>query len=94
METWQGVKELIWTHYDDSDEWVVCSVLSGEVHLVSHAVHSLWTLACDHHVRSGDEFVSLLAAEAGRAADDELASATKDTLAFMDEAGLLKRVSI
>jgi hypothetical protein len=89
---WRGVEGVIWTTFDDSDDWVVCSPVSAEVHLVTAAAHRLWMLACDNEPRSVSDFVSLLAADAGRAVDDELTNATAETLAFMDEAGLLRPV--
>ena len=92
-QTWSRIEGVIWTHYEDSDDWVVCSPASAEVHLVTAAAHRLWTLAGNDQPRSLHELVSMLASAFGRPVDDELVAATADTLAFMDEAGSLRSYS-
>ena len=91
-EEWRGVDDVVWTKYEDSDEWVVWSPRAGEVHLVTQAVHRLWELVSDAP-RAPEDLITALADEAGRPVDDEFTSLTLETLTFMDEAGLAHPVS-
>ena len=93
VDTWLRVEDVIWTKFDDSDEWVVFSPLSAEVQLVNDAAHRLWLLASNREPRSGQTLVSSLAADVGRPVDDELKAAASATIAFMDEAGILRLAS-
>lgn len=92
LELWQRVEGVTWVRYDDADDWVVNSPVSGEVHLVNDAAHRLWMLASGDDPRTLQHLVTLFAAEIGRPADDELRAATTDNLAFMEEAGILRAV--
>ena len=91
-EGWRAVDDVIWTKYDDSDEWVVWSLLSGEIHLMTAAAQRLWALALDQP-RDAADLVVALASEAGRPVDDEFTAATLETLAFMDDVGLIRPVN-
>jgi hypothetical protein len=94
VDTWLRVEDVIWTKFDDSDEWVVFSPISAEVQLVNDAAHRLWLLASNSEPRSSQMLVSSLAADVNRPVDDdELRAASSATLAFMDEAGILRLAS-
>jgi PqqD family protein of HPr-rel-A system len=86
--------DLVWTRYHDADDWVVFHPQSGDVHLVTSAAHTLWTLIADGRACTRQQLVSALAGALNRAADDELAAVTTDTLAFMDRAGLVRPISL
>jgi|SRR4029453_11568554 len=91
--TWLRVDNVVWTKFDDSDDWVVFSPISAEVQLVNDAAYRLWSVASLDEPRSTQNLMSLLAAEVSRPLDDELRAATSATLAFMDEAGILRLTS-
>lgn len=84
---------MIWTRFDDGEDWVVYHPGSGDVHLVTSSARVLWALASDGRPRSLDALVSALAAETGHPVDAELSDVTKQTLDFMDRAGLLVPLS-
>jgi PqqD family protein of HPr-rel-A system len=86
--------DLVWTRYSDSDDWVVFHPQSGDVYLVTSAAHILWTLIADGRASTLHQLISALAAALDRASDDELTAVTRDTLAFMDRAGLVRPISL
>jgi hypothetical protein len=90
VETWLRVENVTWMRFDDTDEWVVFSPTSAEVHLVNDAAHRLWMFASVDEPRSDQNLISQLAADVGRPVDDELSAAASAALAFMDEAGILR----
>jgi len=85
--------DLVWTHYNDSEDWVVFHPQSGDVSLMTSAAHSLWRLIADGQPSTATQLVAALATALGRAPDEELAAVTKDTLAFMDRTGLIRPIS-
>lgn len=89
---WRAETALIWTRYDDSDEWVVYNPLSADVHLLSASAHRLWTLVRLQGLRT-DRLIAALAAELGASPDGEFSSVTRETLAHMDRAGLIRAVA-
>jgi PqqD family protein of HPr-rel-A system len=96
-ERWQAVRDLVWTQYDDSEDWVVFHPRSGDVHLFTASAHLLWTLIFDEQACTLPALVAALAEASGRPLDglanDELTAATRETLAFMDRAGLVLPIS-
>jgi PqqD family protein of HPr-rel-A system len=93
-QRWRSAADLVWTHYDDSEDWVVFHPQSGDVCLVTSAAHTLWKLIADGQAPTLNELVSALAAALERPPDQELASVTRDTLAFMDRTGLVRPISL
>jgi PqqD family protein of HPr-rel-A system len=93
-QRWRPATDLVWTHYHDSDDWVVFHPQSGDVCLVTSSAHILWRLIADGQPPTLNQLVSALAAALERAPDDELAAVTRDTLAFMDRAGLVRPISL
>jgi PqqD family protein of HPr-rel-A system len=93
-QRWRPATDLVWTHYQDSQDWVVFHPQSGDVYLVTSAAHILWTLIADGRASTPPQLVSALAAVLERAPDEELAAVTRDTLAFMDRAGLVRPISL
>ena len=85
--------DLVWTHYNDSEDWVVFHPQSGDVSLMTSSAHALWRLIADGQPSTATQLVVALAAALGRAPDEEFASVTKDTLAFMDRTGLIRPIS-
>jgi len=83
-------KQLIWTRYDDGDEWVVYDPFSADIHLLTASARLLWTLVSDEQPHTIHDLVVTLAAELGRSPDDELTAVTRETLSSMDRAGLLR----
>jgi PqqD family protein of HPr-rel-A system len=89
---WRAATGLLWTRYEDSDNWVVYNPASADIHLLTAAARELWRLV-DH--RPGAPFPELAAALAhalGRPSDDELTAVAEEALAGMDHAGLIRRV--
>jgi len=41
---WSAAPGLVWTQFDDSDEWVVFNPFSGDIHLLTPAAYELWRL--------------------------------------------------
>jgi hypothetical protein len=87
---WRVAANLLWTQFDDSDDWVVYDPASADIQQVTASARQLWVLASAPHPLSIAELADRLAAALGRGVDDELIAATKDTLAFMDRAGLVR----
>jgi PqqD family protein of HPr-rel-A system len=90
---WGPAADLVWTHYHDSEDWVVFHPQSGDVYLVTSSAHILWKLIADRQAPTLTQLISALAAALERAPDDKLAAVTRDTLAFMDRAGLVRPIS-
>jgi PqqD family protein of HPr-rel-A system len=86
--------DLVWTRYDDSDDWVVFHPQSGDVCLVTSAAHILWTLIADGRASTLPQLISALAEVLERSPDEELAAVTRDTLGFMDRTGLVRPISL
>lgn len=93
-QRWRPAPDLVWTQYHDSDDWVVFHPQSGDVYLVTSAAHTLWKLIADGQAPTLNQLIPALAATLSRAPDEELASVTRDTLAFMDRAGLVRPISL
>jgi PqqD family protein of HPr-rel-A system len=90
IQRWTAARHLVWTQYDDGDEWVVYDPFSADIHLLTSSARFLWILVSDERPHSIDDLVATLAAELGRPADDELTTVTRETLSSMDRAGLLR----
>ncbi len=86
---WNTFSDLIWTRFDDSEEWVVYNKKSADIHLLTNSAKQLWALAGDGRSHTIQALAASLAEQDGRAVDSELVAATSETLAFMDAAGLL-----
>lgn len=93
-ERWCAAGQLVWTHYDDADDWAVFHPQSGDVYLVTASAHLLWQLISNEQACTVPELVAALAAESGRPHDEELTVATQAALAFMDRAGLVRPISL
>jgi PqqD family protein of HPr-rel-A system len=91
---WTAAPDLVWTRYDDSDEWVVYDPLSADVHLLTASARLLWTIASDGQPHSVDDLVGAVAAALSRPPDDELTRFTNEALDSMDRAGLVRPASI
>jgi PqqD family protein of HPr-rel-A system len=92
VHTWRVATQLSWTHFDDSDDWVVYDPASDDVHLLTASAHHLWTLVSDEQPHSLEDIVAALAADLGRPPDEELTRVTRETLAMMDDVGLVRPV--
>jgi PqqD family protein of HPr-rel-A system len=90
---WTTVPDLIWTHFEDSDEYVVFHPESGDIHLLTHSAQRLWHLVADRMAATIDDLAAQLATDLGREPDAQLISATRETLDFMDQAGLIRPLS-
>jgi PqqD family protein of HPr-rel-A system len=93
-QRWCSAADLVWTHYHDSEDWVVFHPQSGDVCLVTSSAHTLWKLIADGQSPTLLQLISALASALDRAPDDELAAVTQDTLAFMDRTGLIRPISL
>ena len=89
-QRWRPAPELHWSHYPDSDEWVVYHPESATAYLVTDSAHALWALVSDGQARTLDEIVTKLTVAGSQVTGAELTEAVRDTLGFMDRAGLLK----
>jgi PqqD family protein of HPr-rel-A system len=90
---WMAAPDLVWTSYDDSDEWVVYDPFSADVHLLTSSARVLWTLVADGQPHSIEDLVRTLAATLDRAPDDELTRFIRETLASMDRDGLIRPIA-
>ena len=86
---WSATPGLVWTQFDDSDDWVVFNPLSGDIHLLSASAYALWPLSTSSPPRSSSELIEALAVDAGYTADGAFLSSARETLRFMDRAGLI-----
>jgi PqqD family protein of HPr-rel-A system len=86
---WSATPGLVWTQFDDSDEWVVFNPFSGDIHLLTPAAYELWRLTTASPPRSSAELVNTLAAHAGIDGGADFIASARETLAFMDRAGLV-----
>lgn len=90
MPRWSVAKDLIWTRYDDSNDWVVYNPASADVHLLTASAQRLWTLISERPSSSTDTLVVNLAADLDRAVDADLERAVNEAVAFMDGVGLIR----
>jgi PqqD family protein of HPr-rel-A system len=86
---WSASPGLVWTHFDDSDEWVVFNPFSGDIHLLSPPAYALWRLTASEAPRSSAELIDALADSVEPSQRHEFIAAARETLAFMDSAGLI-----
>jgi PqqD family protein of HPr-rel-A system len=91
---WRSATDLVWTHFDDSEDWLVFHPQSGDVCLVTSSAHILWTLIADGPPSTLNQLISALAVALARAPDEELTAVTRDTLAYMDRAGLVRPIPL
>src|SRR5262249_12957293 len=87
---WRAADDLIWTRYDDAEDWLVYNPASGDIHLLSDAGYRLWMLTTTRSTTL-DQLVSALAH--GSPPTEALAAAARESLAAMDRAGLIRIVS-
>jgi PqqD family protein of HPr-rel-A system len=92
VQRWEAPRDLIWTHYDDGDEWVVFDPSCGDVHLLTRSARVLWTLVSDERPHSLEDLVAAIAAELRCSPDERLITVTRETLAAMDRAGLVRPI--
>jgi PqqD family protein of HPr-rel-A system len=90
---WVAASGLVWTQFDDSDDWVVFNPFSGDIHLLSASAYALWRLATSSPPRSFESVIDALTAESPQMVDDRFVESARGTLAFMDHAGLVVPVS-
>ena len=93
VKRWRAAAGLIWTRYDDSEDWVVYNPASGDLHLLTDSAQRLWTLVSDEPPRSVGELASALAMDMSSLPNNELSEATQALVAFMDRAGLVNPAS-
>jgi PqqD family protein of HPr-rel-A system len=86
---WVAASGLVWTQFDDSDDWVVFNPLSGDIHLLSAPAYALWRLATSTPPLSFTDVIDALIAESPQMADARFVESARGTLAFMDSAGLV-----
>jgi hypothetical protein len=79
---------LTWARFDDSRDWIVFNPSSSQVHLINEPAHRLWILATDGRPHSVGALAGALAAP-GEPVTEAALDLTRDTLAFMDDEGLL-----
>jgi PqqD family protein of HPr-rel-A system len=86
---WSATPGLVWSQFDDSDDWIVFNPFSGDIHLLSASAYALWQLTTSSPPRSSSALIEALAADAGYTADGDFLVSANETLAFMDRAGLI-----
>jgi PqqD family protein of HPr-rel-A system len=86
---WSATPGLVWTQFDDSDDWVVFNPFSGDIHLLTASAYALWQLTASFPPRSSPDLIEALASDAGYSADGDFLTSARETLAFMDRAGLI-----
>jgi PqqD family protein of HPr-rel-A system len=91
-QRWTAPAHLVWTHYDDSEEWVVYDPASGDVHLLTASARLLWTFVADERPHDIEDLVAALAEGAGRSPDADLTAFTREALASLDRVGLIRPI--
>lgn len=86
---WSATPGLVWTQFDDSDDWVVFNPFSGDIHLLSPSAYALWQLTTSLPPRSSSDLIEALASDVGYSADGDFLTSARETLTFMDRAGLI-----
>jgi len=87
---WCASSGLIWTRYDDADDWAVYDQASADIHLLTDSAHRLWMLVSTGPASSSDQLAASLAVEIGRPLDDQLLTGTREALLSLSEAGLIQ----
>lgn len=88
---WTGEPSLTWIRFPDGNEWVAYHPLAGTVHCATDSAHQVWVLASEQP-RSSAELIALLAGRFEQLSPDELEGTLRETLASMDQAGLVQAV--
>jgi len=86
---WNSAADLVWSSYDDSDDWVVFNPHSGDVHLLTASARTLWQIVDRSPRLTTMQVIDALASALSRPTDGELVAAVQDTIDFMDRAGLI-----
>jgi PqqD family protein of HPr-rel-A system len=92
VQRWKASNDLIWTQYDDGDEWVVYDPASGDVHLLTSSARVLWSLISKKSPQLNEDLAGALACELARSPDEQLMSMIQETLSAMDRAGLIRPI--
>jgi PqqD family protein of HPr-rel-A system len=88
---WRAASDLVWTHYEDADDWAVYSPASGDIHLLTPSARRLVLLAAAAaHTLTIAELGAQLATELERPLDDELLGIIRDALTALDQAGVMR----
>ncbi len=86
---WHTAPDLIWTHFDDADDWVVFNPASADVHLINQSAYALWSLLSINPGSSLDQLLSSLA-EDETPLDEPSRRAFGAAFESMDRAGLVQ----
>ena len=89
---WCAATDLLWTQYDDGDDWTVYVPASADIHHLTASARHLWTLVSSDPLSSSDEIAAKRALDLDRPLDNELRTGTLEALALLDRAGLIWRV--
>ena len=89
---WRAAPDLVWTRYEDAEDWVVYNPASSDIHLLTDSAYRLWTLVGAEGGGSSQALAALLATALARPLDDELLTVTRDALTSLDQAGLVSPV--
>jgi PqqD family protein of HPr-rel-A system len=92
VHRWKASSDLIWTDYDDGDEWVVYDPASGDVHLLTSSARVLWSVISKKSPGSNEDLAGALACELALRPDEQLRSMIQETLSAMDRAGLIRPI--
>ena len=87
---WRAASGLIWTTFDDSNDWVVYDPASDDVHLLTASAYLLWTLVSDEQAHTVESLADSLAAASGLPPDENMRATIVKTLISMDDAGLVR----
>ena len=88
--SWATARDLLYTRYDDGDDWVVYNPASADIHLLTDSAHRLLQLAAEPV--SAEALIQRLALDIGIEADAEFDAATRSAITSMDHAGLLRPI--
>jgi PqqD family protein of HPr-rel-A system len=90
---WCTAPDVVWTRFDDNEQWVVYSPASSDIHLLTASAHRLWTLVATDPPSSSEQLAARLATDLKLPFDREFLTVTSDALAVLDEAGLVRPVT-
>jgi PqqD family protein of HPr-rel-A system len=91
-QIWHAATNLLWSQFDDSDDWVVYDPASDDVHLLTDSAHRLWKVISDGQPHALEQLVAAVAVDLERPPDDELTEVIRGTLSLMDAVGLVRSV--
>ena len=91
---WEAETGLEWTHYEDSDDWVVHNPASANIQLVTASTRALSVLLTREGPKTTETLAAAFASDGAQVLDEDFVLATEEALKDMDRAGLVRRLPL